>query len=561
MNAGSSRASTGNDAAKRAGESRMRHSRNLIVAAGDRLADAGELQTMTMKNLALEAGVSVNTIKRQFPTIHDVVAAIVAERDRGGREVPSALRVQSDRIPNGQDREFAAEQLRILRALDDLPIDEAVTQTRDIYTDTLALHPHEEHLLAAQCCYLSYRLLQLPDDADRVDEALKVAERGIRHLRKDRGRHYALGGQLARNAAAAAQRNARIVCQELGSDPSTTAILEAKLRVLAQLSAVATHKQTERDYEGKLNQPVNAAAAEFHRARAEALVHQSPPAEFDAVLTMARTMREHAQSGLSLPPRILVPFLTRLCAVHVAYATDNEPLEFIDAEELLDLRDHLLNTLALQHRLEAETPRRALETMFALADRVRGDVDTGQDIHLPDLILLCGYGVIGQLLVADYLFDLAKTKDDSPAQNSTHPLNTSTIPLLEIKRNELFSAAKMYYTEAPKNTLIVGAAAVLAARARKSLAELEDPANDDTADIDDAKPWAVLKDGRLNAATVNQLSLGIATGQRPSAAQASAMLRELQPLLLTLRTIAGEEVKPDENGALETIFTAGLRFH
>ena len=60
---------------------------------------------------------------------------------------------------------------------------------------------------------------------------------------------------------------------------------------------------------------------------------------------------------------------------------------------------------------------------------------------------------------------------------------------------------------------------------------------------------------------VNRLSLEVAIGKRPSVNEARAMLRELQPLMLTLRTIAGEEMKPDENGAFETIATAGLRFY
>lgn len=543
-------------ARQKAAKTRMQNSRKLILSVAERLESSGmDLGTMTMKAFAEEAQVAPNTVTRQFRTVNDVVAALVKQRDDVGAQVSPRLRAQTERQTVNDNREFVHDQLRLLRALGESSVEDAVGRMRQMYAETVRTHPDEHHLLAAQCCHLSYSLLLLPPSAAAVSEAQEVAETGTEHIEADKGRHYALGGQLARNAAAAAQRAAQIACSTVEDDlHDEVAILRAKLAVTRNLTAVATNKAKERRFQIKLNQPLNAAVAEFHRARASALVNEDAAAEANSIVTLALELEHYARDGGTLPPRVLVPLLTRMCGVQVAY--DQDPHVEYDRSEFRRLRELLLESLVAQRKSNAETSGRALATMFALADRQRGAIDFDHDVHLPDLILLGGYGVVGQLLIADFLYDLAKVRE---AQQGSLPSGVSdsvSKPLYEINPYHLLSAAQMYYLEAPKNTLVVGSAAVLAARART---ELEEGFND--VEVEDAKPWAVLRNGDLNAQMVNRLSLEVAIGKRPSVNEARAMLRELQPLMLTLRTIAGEEMKPDENGAFETIATAGLRFY
>lgn len=548
--------SKADEARQKAATTRKRHSRTLMLNAAERLVEAGvDLGTMTMKQFAREAGVSTNTVTRQFPTVREVVAALVEQRDNANIDVPPRLRVQTDHQSLSHNREFVNEQLRTLRALSELNTDDAVEQMRETYAQTLDLHPEEHHLLAAQCCHLSYSLLLLPPSAQTASEAREVAENGLRHIGADKGRHYALSGQLARNAAAAAQRASQIACSAIEFDQEEREVLTTKIAVMKNLTAVAANKAIERRFQTKLNRPLTAAVAEFHRSRAIALIDENRDAEVESVLELARTLKEHAAVGGALPPRVLVPFLARMCAAQVAYERD--PSVGYDRLKFRRLRDFLLATVTAFHTSDAETSGRALATMFALADRQRGHVDVGHAVHLPDLILLGGYGVIGQLLIAEFLYDLAKFKQ-SQADRKLVDSSEPSRPLYKIPESDLFAAAKMYYLEAPKNTIVVGSAAVLATRARDALRSDFDCG---TSDSEDAKPWAVLKNGDLNAEIVNRLSLEVAIGKRPSVHEARAMLRELQPLLLTLRTIAGEEMKPDENGAVEMIATTGLRFY
>lgn len=541
------------EARARAAETRKRQSRHIILEMAEGLVEAGEF-SVTMKDFARRAGVSVNTVKRQFASMEEVFAAVADERAAAGRAVPRRLQTGKGYAAARDSREYVTNQVRVLRSLADVNISQSVEATRSIYADCVATHPEENYLLATTCCYLSYRLLQLPKDPSTTLEARQVAERGLEHLDADRSRHYALGAQLARIAADAARRLAQAASDAVGPEPDELRFLRATRDVVAHLHALAENKRKESVFEKKLNQPLTAAAAEYHRARAQALIQDDVPAEIDAALAMARTLVDSANAGKTLPPRILIPFVTRLCGTQLAYRQilqDNG-----DDEELTELRDRLLDNLRAQDSTEAATASRGLATMITLVDRNSGDIASASALHLPDLILLTGYGVVGQVLLADFLRDIADVIDSRPAEIGA--LYPSTA-LFNVTPSDLRPAAMEYYRTAQRFALVVGSAAVLANRARQARQEMIERLEPE--DSEQPKPWAVLHQGKLNTALVNQLSLGMVTGRRPTASEASEMLRELEPFLDTLRTVAGiraatvEKIQPTED-----VYLTSLRF-
>lgn len=541
---------------KKATENRKRKSRILIFKAAEELAEERPLTEVTMKELAARAEVSVNTIKRQFQTVADVAYSLSLELESNGTHLSEkakhSLQKAAKHSGAHEDREFVQQTLRTIEQLHDADNFDAIDRLESIYHELETEHADQYHLLAVTSYYLSSRYLHVLPGTEAVDSArsatlaLKWAQSGLRHTKSDRrGRHVTLGKGLAFNASEAARRSCFAVCSSLDPEPDELTLTKAKVKVVAMLGVVASSKKEERDYEIKLNQPVSAAAAEFHRARAEAMAQQEKTDEIDAVLVMARTLNQLAHTGHTIPPRILVPFMPRMCAAQVAYQSDIAPETH---QELADLRKALLATLRDHH--DSATPHRALRTMFALAQRPSlgeasaRNIALPEEIHLPDLILVSGYGVIGKLLIADLLRDISRAK------TAHSDIYTASPPLLDILPEELMAAAKMYYTQAPTNTLVVGAAAVLADRARVSLKD------DDVSNAQDTKPWPILDSGTLNIVLINQLSLGIITGKRPNPEEATAILREIHPLITTLESISGTDMGPDET----PVPAIGLRF-
>lgn len=546
-----------------AAETRRLQSRRLILEAAAAFVGEGKVSSVTMKALAQRATVSVNTIKRQFPSLDHVFAEISESRQlTSGETVNGKFAAQFD---DGRDREFISDTLRELKRLEDYSYSNAVAGTESLYRDLLDKHPREHYLLGATCCYRSYRYLNDPgDDESRIASgkaALRSAQDGLRHLAEGNGRHYALSGQLARNAAAAAHSLSVLACSGLGEDPDEVDFLRAKLTVFNSLSDVEKYKQIEKSFADKLGRRELAVAAEFHRARAEALRGEDVSAELDAVIAMARALVRLSDSAEVLSTNTLVPFLCRLCAVQMAYARQIESRT--DAQDFPSLRDRLYKVLASHHG--SATPARALATMFELVDRShltqldhpKGllDNEVQQTPGLAALILVASYGIVGKLLVADFLLDVAEA---SVAGNNPFP----STKLFSVGLEDLLGAARMYYEQAPKNTLIVGAAHQLAIRARQSVGSVGQLARKAGLDVVEPSRWPIFEEnGTLNRGLVDQLALGIASGKPPTRDEAQAMLNELKPMLLTLRSIAGDPINPEENGASESLVVNGFRFY
>lgn len=535
---------------KAPGDIRKRRTRGLIYDKALALAEAGELEGMTMKAFAEASTVSVNTIKgHSFRTIADIANALLAEAPEFNLE-PSqharehlAATVHRSATHRKQERvqEIRHEVTTLASSVERGTVvnpRETAVALRERYEEARTAHPDQPMLLAEICDAIS-KIYQHPrgesatDNSDartqEWEEVEKWAKLGLDHLESDRrGRSFDLGRRLASRASTAVRQI--IITMTAGLDGQSTddQRLEVQLAVMPHLATLMTIKKQERDYALKLNQKVRAAAAEFHRARAEALISRSRRGEVEAAVAMVRSLDRHKDA---IPIDILEMFLPRLCSLQITYTDEITTDENV---ELDAIRPRLIN------RMPVEAKRRAMLTLFALADFDRhpdhAPEKPTENFHLTDLVLISTYGIGGKILLADHLRRLAKS------------LETTTPPdqLLNITKPDLLSAAKHFYESAPNGMSALGVAAELTRRSRETLAKEE---NAEVRNAIEPKPWPILNGDELNTPLLEQFALGAVTGSRPKPRQAARLLEELHPFLDFLNSIIEGDI-----GTAERVF-------
>ena len=526
---------------------RKRASRSLIFGAAANLAESGELDGTTMKDLAKAAGVTVNTIKNQpFSNVSDVAVTLLDEAGSFGMSLSKNAIDNLSRVAEHSraqsDRERINEIHRMLTDIVDrskrgLRTSNVVLEELEaLHTEVDKTYPDELPLLA-EISYSIAAIYLRPDDEldadpsnDRRSEALLWAKRGITRLESDRRtRQFDLGQRLTALAAEAARQLISLHTAAITAKSSELERATVQVKVMAQLAIIVANKEKERGYALKLNRPLRAAAAEFHRARAEAMMQGFPQGEIDAVLQMARELDTHSDTG-PVPEDILEVFLVRTCAVQVAY---RDLVKADEHSELKEIRRRLIDTLP------SSAKQRAASTLFDLADH---DPTIGKPVrvhHVTDLMLVSTYGVVGRVLLADHLKAIA----DSFDADGNPPEMYRGTDELKISEAEYRAAARYWYTQAPSGMNVLGVAATLAERARQALA-------DGTWDgVRDTAPWAILdqETNGLNTLLLDQLSLGAVTGRAPTKEQAQRLLDELHPLLTVLKSISEGRTGPVEN--------------
>lgn len=529
---------------------RKRRTRELIFHAALGRAEDDALDGMTMSAFAEAATVSVNTVKgHSFRTIADIANALLNEAHEFNLEPNARARqhlTATARQSIAHKKQEGLQKIReaVTRVASSVKrgtregLQKAVEELEALYTDARATQPDQPTLLAEICNEISKIYLRhrntFPITGEVPDPGLEWAKTGLNHLESDRrGRSFELGRSLASRASTAAHQIIITMSSALNEQSSDEQRMKVQLEVVPHLATLMTTKKQERDYAIKLNQEVRAAAAEFHRARAEALLAQSRRGEIDAAIAMARSLDQHTDT---IPLDILEMFLPRLCALQIAYTDE---ITSAENNELDAIRPRLIGRIPAQ----SEANRRAMETLFALADFDRHpDTEPAKpsaNFHLTDLVLVSTYGIVGRVLLADHLRRIAKSSDtNTPMYEKTE--------LLSIGKSDYLSAARSFYETAPRGTSVLGVAAVLARRARDTLDMAE---NVEVREAADPEPWPILDGKGLNTALLDQFSLGAVTGARPTKEQADRLLEELRPFLDFLNSISEGDTGPAEKAS------------
>lgn len=528
------------------GDIRKRRTRALIFDKALELAEKGELDGTTMKAFAEESTVSVNTIKgHSFRTIADIASALLSEAHGFGLEPSERARKHLDVTAHrstthrkqDQVQEIRHEVTRLTSPVErgtvKKPLD-TVEELQSLYEKVRTAHPDQPTVLAEICDEISkiYRhhggkpTSDDPDertpDWEKVEEWTKI---GLEHLESDRrGRSFDLGRRLASRASTAIRQTIITKTAKLDGQSTDDQRREVQLAVMPNLATLMTIKKQERDYALKLNQKVRAAAAEFHRARAEALISRSRRGEVDATIEMARSLDRHEDA---IPIDILEMFLPRLCALQITYTDE---ITGDENAELDAIRPRLID------KIQVEAKQRAMQTLFALADFDRQpDPESGtpiENFHLTDLVLISTYGIGGKILLADHLRRIATSLDTAA------PMYAEA-ELLNIGKPDLLSAARHFYESAPNGMSTLGVAAELTRRARDTLAK---EGNAEVLEATEPTPWPILDGDGLNSALLDQFALGAVTGSRPKPEQAARLLAELRPFLDFLNSIVEGDI-------------------
>lgn len=347
--------------------------------------------------------------------------------------------------------------------------------------------------------------------------------------------------------------------ESLGAHPSKLEVSEARGEELVRLRSISDFKGLEATYLDRLDQPVLAAAARYQQNRADAFFHGSSEAESNATSEFAQTLTRLDKNGYTIPPRLLVPFLARMCCVDVAFGPGSAEGKAASGQAgssppKTPIRDELLSVLA--RREEGLAPARALKTMFALADNA-GSTEGSFPFHSTDLAIVSSFGVVGNLLVADYLNKMADESSEALRPGRV-ARTSSTENAVELDVQSLRGAAKMYYARAATGT-VFGSSGVLTNRARTSLATITEPTND-------PREWPIFKTGEVNSALLQKLALSVVTGQRPTPEQARTLLEEFSPIIAHLHRIANVHTIADVDahsvvyGSAEPVALEELRF-
>jgi hypothetical protein len=520
----------------RAAKKRRDKTRRVILDHADTIADSGELATATLVGFAKSAGVSHNSVRKHFGDMNGVIAELVKERKASGKVVSASL---SRTASAGGTRDPLDSVLEVHRRMSKLE-ERDLSAAEEIHAETVARGDH--HAVACACCHLAKLYLNYSSRKLLMDKAIQTVDDGLGRLDLLNGRsHAALEGQLARIGATAARRASLIVgCPPTSAAPSEPETSLMRLAAVKYLTKIVAYKDREHRVAERLDLPVEAASAEFHRDRAAALLQMedSPALEVESARNFARRLVNLYDQKFTAEPRTLATLLTRVCALRIAYP------DLMDADDqLLTDAEALITIFKNQDDLDG----RAILTMFALSDP---NHNHDNDIHQSDLSLVTTFGVVGRLLVADHLRKTAYAKKQDQSELRTDSAMEKLISpgldrVADLSTQQLFAAALMYYDEAPRHALVLGAAHILATRARDSYARLSGEG------VPRAAEWPVFKDGHLDIAQTNFLSLGVVTGRRPNQAQARQLLREMRPFLTVLELLAMPEIKARDRVATE----------
>lgn len=536
---------------------RKERTREVVFRTAVALAEKEQLSGKTLRSFAKDASVAVNTLKsHNFMTPADVAAGLLeALREGKGTYNLKPSDRAMDHIKDlarastafGDHNKVQAVHLKVTQITDALrrrsiSSENAIEELEEQYNLLVNNHTGRLSLTAETCNSIALAYLHGGKNSfggEAAERALHWAQKGLKHLESDpHTRQFDLGRRVSEKVSAAARIGIAANLDALTEESTEAERKDVRLEVMKHLSTITISKMKERDYARKMKNPLRAAAAEFHRARAEALIQENPAGEIEAALQMARELAGLLDSLDSLPDSedILTTYLPRLCATQVAYRAQ---IKSDTHEELDRIRTRLIDALGSgplsdQARIKATT--RALRTLFVFADNdrnPRSKPKRSTDVHLTDLVMISTYGVVGRVLLADHLRQAAHSLD------SGQPLYEGST-LVTIGQHEYLNAARYWYKAALTHTLILGAAAELTSRARQALEE------EDMARADPTKPWPILADSGLNVALFNQLSIGAVTGSLPGPEQARELLDELHPFLTVLESIAEGKVGPVE---------------
>ncbi|MHC6214671.1 hypothetical protein [Rhodococcus ruber] len=536
---------------------RRERTREVVFRTAVALAEEEKLSGKSLRSFAEDAGVALNTLKsHDYKTPADVAEDLLRtlRKRKGAYNLKPSDRAM-DHIKDlarastafGDHDKVQAIHLKVTQITEALrrrsiSSEHATEELEKQYGLLVTNHADRLSLMAEMCNSIALAYLQggkRSFGGEAAEHALHWAKTGLKHLESDRHtRQFDLGRRVSEKVSAAARMGITASLDALTEESTEAERKDVLVEVMKHLSTITNSKMKERDYARKMKNPLRAAAAEFHRARAEALIQGEPAGEIEAALQMARELAGILDSLGSLPDGedILTTYLPRLCATQVAY---RRQIESDTHEELDRIRTRLIDALGKgplsdQARIKATT--RALRTLFVFADNARNPQSKPKrpaDVHLTDLVMISTYGVVGRVLLADHLRQAAHALD------SGEPLYESST-LVTIGKHEYLNAARYWYEAAINRTLILGAAAELTRRARQALRE------EDMVSADPTKPWPILANSGLNVALFNQLSIGAVTGSLPTSEQARELLDEFHPFLMVLESIAEGKVGPVE---------------
>ncbi|WP_032399740.1 hypothetical protein [Rhodococcoides fascians] len=538
---GSSAGKGGSTATDRRRERTLRD----IYTCAARLAAKDELDGMSMKDFAAAVGVAVNTIKRNgFEYVSDVADSLVEQPEVIDTVLtPAAIdhlkvagrqsAARSKRVAVHRAQQLASDiRGRVQHGHHN--VESAIATLEAEHARLAGAHADEGAVLAEMSNALAELHLDHAADDSTGESFVKAyswVNAGIKEFKSDsRSRNFTLGVKLTQNGLRAARGLIDQINRDLPAEPSESDISEARLAVAPHFLKVALLMIDEHRYCTKLNHPVGAANAEFHRRRAEALLaggEAGQREEIEAVFEMGRVLRN---AGRRIPDDVLRTFLPRVCATQVAYP---DSMSAEEHKELDSIRRHLVDVIDGD---KSKAMKRAFQTLFALAEVDLGRCDAHSERppdHLSDLVVVTTFGAVGRVLVADHLLRAAET---AGTQNALYKESD----FLSISGHDFRRAARYWYRKAPRNMNVSGASFRLSERARDSLH------SSGLASESEPDRWAILdedSDG-LNMYFLKQLAVGAVTSKPPTKKQAENLLDELEPFLTVLRSISQGATEP-----------------
>ncbi|UTM39727.1 hypothetical protein MX572_23720 (plasmid) [Rhodococcus pyridinivorans] len=319
---------------------RRERTREVVFRTAVALAEKEQLSGKSLRSFAKDAGVAVNTLKsHDFMTPADVAAGFLEALRKGegtynlkpsDRAMDHMKDLARASTAFGDHNKVQAIHLKVAQITDALrrrsiSSEHAIQELEEQYDLLLTNHADRLSLMAETCnslalAYIQGRKKSVGEDA--AERALHWAQTGLKHLESDRHtRQFDLGRRVSEKVSAAARMGIAASLDALTEESTEAERKDVRLEVMKHLSTITVSKMKERDYARKMKHPLRAAAAEFHRARAEALIQENPAGEIEAALQMARELAGLLDPLGSLPDGedVLTTYLPRLCATQVAY--------------------------------------------------------------------------------------------------------------------------------------------------------------------------------------------------------------------------------------------------
>ncbi|MGV9718769.1 hypothetical protein [Rhodococcus pyridinivorans] len=550
-----------------------RSEKRATILRNAELLPAATLLDATDRDLADKLGVSRTTLKKYFPTTGDLVAAVVAIiEDRGGTPDPELkARAKRHLVSSSQAGDLPIALLERLRQIKHLTSEE---ERLDALVEEASKYRGTSNRLAAAevCAATAYQFVICPSSyrADAAEQARFYAEQGLSVIPAGHAQDE-LRARLYRIAAAAERRIAQAACADLTEDSTELEQSDAERVVAGRMAAIGRLKRAEAELLEGVSQSVWAAAARYHADRAVAIAEDRPELEVQATVEFATYLAARIRDQLPPPPAILVTFLIRWCAAEIAYP--EQFLSQINPEDAEQLRSELLGSLGRRSRYE--TTSRVLATMFALAAAYSAGRPDGHHVYPHDLTAIVTYGTVGHLLVGAYLHHLAKglntpstSPENSVEQNIVEPhvveatkASGPVEELLPMSAEGLAAAARSHYRAAIARSLLGGSSKVLIGHAHRGLAEVAMIPGGQC----DLEPLPLLhevegqEERDVDIAVIQRLALTVLIRRPPTPGEAKKLLKEFQPFIAMLRSIANHDAMvdldddPAESGRAEPV--------